>query len=178
MHAPRSLESAPDSVLPLLAQLVAPPLQNSPVRLPGPDVIDPRPASDRPPEPVEVEIETEPEATPGSESGSPPGEPVPPQPASPTPERPPGLPAVRGLSVYSDAVLAAILQPCRAVRDPDERLQACASALTARLVADGYINSRVYVRRTPAPGFLEVVEGQVEWMIRETMRSTGACPLI
>ena len=155
------LASSPDSVFPLLAQLVAPPLQNSPVRLPGPDAIERRPAPDRPAEPVPVELETEPEGRPTPGPDVPPSGPGAPEPLPPGAVRLPGLPAVQGLSVYNATALAAILEPCRTVQDPADRLQACASALTARLVSDGYINSRVYVRDTPAPGFLEVMEGRV-----------------
>ena len=132
-------------------------LQNSPVRLPGPDAGERRQAPDRPSEPVPLEIESEPEKEPEPPS---PG-PAPSPPASPPPRSLPGLPAVQGLTIYDDARLTAILQPCRAVQDPGERLQACAAALNSRLVADGYLNSRVYVRDTPPPGFLEVVEGRV-----------------
>jgi hemolysin activation/secretion protein len=54
-----------------------------------------------------------------------------------------------------------LLGPCSAIADPAERLRSCAAALTARLVADGFLNSRVYVVAAPAPGALEVVEGRV-----------------
>ncbi|MFM7312930.1 MAG: ShlB/FhaC/HecB family hemolysin secretion/activation protein, partial [Cyanobium sp.] len=40
-------------------------------------------------------------------------------------------------------------------------LAACAEALTARYLADGYINTRVLVQETPAPGFLDVLEGRI-----------------
>jgi len=40
-------------------------------------------------------------------------------------------------------------------------LQACAAALTARLVSDGFVNSLVYLQPTPAPGVLQVVEGRL-----------------
>ena len=41
----------------LLAQLVAPPLQNSPIRLPGPDAGEQRPAPQGEQQPVPVEIQ-------------------------------------------------------------------------------------------------------------------------
>jgi hemolysin activation/secretion protein len=48
-------------------------------------------------------------------------------------------------------------------------LKRCAAALTTRLVRDGYVNSRVYVRNTPEPGWLEVVLGElVEIRIRSS----------
>ena len=40
-------------------------------------------------------------------------------------------------------------------------LNACAAALTAQLIKDGYVNSRVYSSPTPAPGALEVVLGTI-----------------
>ena len=71
------------------------------------------------------------------------------------------LPQIRGLTRYSPAQIQALLAPCRAIADPRARINACAAALTARLVADGYLNSRVYGTATPAPGLLEVVEGRI-----------------
>lgn len=71
------------------------------------------------------------------------------------------LPEVRGLSGYGSRELAVIFQTCSAISDPGERLQACATSLTARLVADGYLNSRVYIVATPAPGYLDVVPGRI-----------------
>ena len=48
------------------------------------------------------------------------------------------------------------LQPA----EVSKRLNACAAALTARLVTDGYINSRVCATN-PSPGALEVVLGVI-----------------
>lgn len=142
-------------MLPLLAQLVAPPLQNSPVRLPGPGAVEQRPDRSRPAPSVEVQPG---EATPI---------PAPPErapsttPPSTTPPVPKDLPEVRGLKRYSATELAKILQPCLAIADPGERLKSCAASLTARLVADGYINSRVFAETKPAPGYLDVVLGRI-----------------
>lgn len=135
----------------LLAQLVAPPLQNSPIRLPGPDAGLQRPSEQQTPTPVPVEVETEP---------------APPTPAGPPPVAPAAsslpAPAVKGLTVYSPKELDQILLGCGSTApNPGERLQQCAAALTARLVADGFINTRVYVTDSPAPGSLEVVEGRI-----------------
>lgn len=143
-------------MLTLLAQLVAPPLQNSPVRLPGPGAGERRPTTQDEQKPPTVEIQGEPSPQPPS----PPG-PRPPQ------QQPPGLPPfsqlppIQGLNRYSEQERQTILGPCSAIADPAERLKACAAALTARLVADGYVNSRVYVLTTPAPGRLDVVEGRI-----------------
>lgn len=143
----------------LLAQLAAPPLQNSPVRLPGPSIEEQRPPPEsRPP----LELEREPASEPAPAETQPP---------------PPGvdseaeLPQVQGLTVYPPSQLPAILATCRTIAEPLERLNACAAALTARLVADGYLTSRVYVRASPAPGALEVVEGRIV-----ELRVTGPDP--
>ena len=95
----------------------------------------------------------------------PPGQRSGPASSAPAP-RPPaatrlGLPQVLGLSLYSVQTLETILAPCRTIPEPAARLQACAAALSSRLYADGYTNTRVYNRSEPAPGLLEVVEGRI-----------------
>jgi hemolysin activation/secretion protein len=138
-------------VLPLLlAQLVAPPLQPGPVRLPAP-----LPERISPAAPPRREIRS-PDQQP---QGAPP-QPVYPQAPAPSPD-PLLVPQVKGLTLYSPATLRAILTPCAAIADPASRLQACAAALSSRLYADGYTNTRVYTRSEPAPGLLEVVEGRI-----------------
>lgn len=145
--------------LPLLAQLVAPPLQQGPVRLPGPDAGEQRPDRDRPAPKIDVQpVEPASPLTPGPPPSGP-GAPTTIPPAQPTTTQ--QLPEVRGLKRYGTADLAKIFQPCLAISDPPERLKACAASLTARLVADGYVNSRVFVETSPAPGRLEVVEGRI-----------------
>ena len=135
----------------LLAQVIAPPLQNGPVRLPGSGAAEERPV--RPgtgDSPLQL--------GPGLES---PGSTT----APPSTSAPPGsdtkLPVVEGLQRYSAEALHQILGPCAAIRDPAERLRRCAADLTAHLMRDGYVNTRVYVRPTPAPGSLLVVEGRI-----------------
>jgi len=138
-------------VLPLLlAQLVAPPLQPGPVRLPGP-----LPERISPAAPPRREIRS-PDQQP--EGAPPQPQPLYPQAPAPTPAP---FPQVKGLTLYNPATLRAILTPCAAIADPASRLQACAAALSSRLYADGYTNSRVYTRPEPAPGLLEVVEGRI-----------------
>ena len=137
-------------MLELIAQLVGPPLQNSPVRLPGPDAIEQRRPADRKAPPVEIDPGAEPEPRP--ETPDSPGDAMAPLNPAPT---------IRGLSRYSPAQLDLITAECRRVADPRQRLNDCAAALTAKLVADGYVNSRVYVQLDPAPGVLEVVEGML-----------------
>lgn len=53
------------------------------------------------------------------------------------------------------------MAPCADIQDPAARLQACAAALSSRLYADGYTNTRVYTRQDPPAGLLEVVEGRI-----------------
>lgn len=128
----------------LLAQLVAPPLQPGPVRLPAP-VPQELPAPD-----------------PRDQPQLPGQQPIPAQPAGPPTAPAAPAPAVQGFVPYSRAELAGILAPCRAVADPEARLQSCAAALSARLFRDGFINSLVVPRPEPAPGLLEVQPGRIE----------------
>ncbi|MFM7229263.1 MAG: ShlB/FhaC/HecB family hemolysin secretion/activation protein [Cyanobacteriota bacterium] len=123
----------------LLAQLIAPPLQPGPVRLPAPvPQLRPVPA----PEPA--------------------GEPSEPVPRTiPSPGAFP-LPLVEGLSRYPASDLEQLLAPCGAIADPNERLNTCAALLSSRLVADGFVNSRVFSQPDPPPtGTLLVVEGRL-----------------
>jgi hemolysin activation/secretion protein len=133
----------------LLAQLIAPPLQPGPVRLPEPAPIEPSR-----PKPKDGNSTDE---TPILDS-----QPVE-QPARPRGEAgraPTALPTVQGSRIYSPDQLRQIFATCGRPT-PKGTLQACAAALTARFVADGYVNTRVYVLPSPAPGALEVVEGRI-----------------
>jgi len=126
-------------MLHLLAQLVAPPLQPGPIRLPGADQqrslpVSPAPAGLQAPAPV--------------------------QPAAP--DATASQPRLRGFNPYSAAELSRILADCSSNANPEARLNLCATALGSRLYADGYINSRVIPQPTPAPGALEVVPGKIE----------------
>jgi len=173
-------------VLPLLlAQLVAPPLQPGPVRLPAPSQRqgspERRPGSgsptgrssdlivpgERPRLPTNGEEAapapthpgtTAPPPGPSATPGPPPGPAAPARPSAPAT---PGLPKVQGLTRYDAATLRAILAPCAGISDPAAQLQACAAALSSRLYADGYTNTRVYSRSEPPPGQLDVVEGRI-----------------
>jgi len=140
-----------DLLLPLLAQLVAPPLQNSPVRLPSPALEAPAPGKGRPPtiQPQEFPVPEQ----------APPGTPAP----GSTPSKPAAglLPVIEGLTIYSPATARAILAGCVSIADPKERLQACATALRQRLADDGYVNTRVTISAAPAPGTIQVVEGRI-----------------
>ena len=126
-------------MLPLLAQLVAPPLQPGPVRLPGTGQQQTRPAP--PPQ-----LRPTPETTP--------------LPAAPTTTA--AIPRLRGFNPYSSAELSRILGSCLSGKEPAAGLSNCAAVLSSRLFADGYINSRVIPQPDPLPGDLEVVAGKIE----------------
>lgn len=133
----------------LLAQLVAPPLQPGPARLPEQAPLERRrPAASDKERPILL--------APGSSEPNAPRRPD----AAPGTTPADGAPAVEGKTPYSPQQLSQILSRCRRATQA-ETLNACAAALTARLTADGYVNTRVYVRATPAPGSLTVVEGRI-----------------
>ena len=133
----------------LLAQLVAPPLQNGPVRLPGSEIYEQRKRPKTPRIPITIDQD---ETTPVES----------PQTPSTTPELQKGqIPTIKGFDRYSQVALEKILVSCSKLANPIERLNACAAALTAQLVKDGYVNTRVYVEKIPAPGYLDVVEGRI-----------------
>jgi len=129
----------------LLAQLVAPPLQPGPIRLPEPAPIQQRkPRSGKP-------LQESPDLqTPVS------------QPIEPNDQgaRPKQLPSVKGSTVYGPVQLQEVFGRCSRP-DLAATLQACASALTARYLADGYVNTRVFVAASSGAGVLEVVEGRI-----------------
>ena len=131
----------------VLAQLIEPPIQPGPVRLPNrpsqerqrqeeaspPPVVLPVPA----PSPEQPQESSDPSAQPGT-----------------------WRPSLQGKTPYSEAELQKIFSSCGSA-SVAKTLNACAAALTARLVKDGYVNSRVYVSATPAPGALDVVLGVI-----------------
>ncbi len=67
---------------------------------------------------------------------------------------------IKGDSPYTSLELKTILSNCRS-QSRTESLTACAATLTAKLVKDGYINSRVFILEEPFPGSLEVIEGRI-----------------
>lgn len=143
----------------LLAQLVAPPVQVGPVRLPGPAAGEQRPAQPGRPAQPRPQIQAEPSllVPPGSEALPPAATPAPEQ---TVPQASP-LPRIEGTLPYGSEGLARILAGCREIADIAERLNACAAALNARLVSQGYVNTRVYVSAAPEPPGLRVVEGRI-----------------
>ena len=130
-------------MLPLLAQLVSPPLQPGPVRLPGAGQQQTIPAAPPQPRtrPTNAPLDAPFPAAPGTTAT---------------------VPQLRGFNPYSPAQLSRILGNCLANSDPAAGLNACAAALRSKLFADGYINSRVIPQPIPAPGDLEVVAGRIE----------------
>lgn len=138
-------------MLDLLAQLIAPPLQSSPVRLPGPDAVEQRTRPDQ----QEPTLEVAPDEMPRTPTPNPPG-------GSPSDQTPSSvLPKILGPVRYSRNELRRILASCLAIADPANQLTACATALTSRLVADGYLNSGAYVRGRGTEAYLDVVEGKL-----------------
>jgi len=142
----------------LLAQLIAPPLQPGPIRLPE----SPRPQQGAPlgPDPGEKVPILQPQ-----EGVSPTPAQATEPPISGSPESgsdPTNLPKLEGKTPYSQDELRRILGGCLA-DDPSrvKALQQCAVVLTTRLMRDGYVNTRVYVRTAPEPGWLEVVPGEL-----------------
>ena len=65
-----------------------------------------------------------------------------------------------GDSPYSSEEIDTVLKSCGKAT-PAETLKACAAALTARFIKDGYVNTRFYTLPEPAPGALEVVMGVI-----------------
>ena len=135
----------------LLAQLVEPPLQPGPIRLPNQPALERQQRDTTPefpfiepgPKPTDIEI---PAGTSAPDAGH----------RQPLDWRP----TLKGNSPYSSAALKTLLDDCRKQNAADT-LNACAAALTAWLIRDGYINSRVYILSEPSPGALEITLGTI-----------------
>ncbi|QNI52391.1 polypeptide-transport-associated protein/ ShlB-type [Synechococcus sp. RS9915] len=127
-----------------LAQLVAPPLQPGPVRLPETAPLE-RPSQEQ----IFEGDQTAPAETPAPSDSTGPESPS-------TSWRPP----VQGKHPYSVEQLESILQDCGRPT-VEATLKRCAALLTARLIQDGYVNSRVYTLTDPSPGALDVVLGRI-----------------
>ena len=127
-----------------LAQLVAPPLQPGPVRLPNT-----APQQARPKDSPLLDVPTAPGMSPSESSTTETGESV-----------SDWRPEIKGNVPYSASELSDILQSC-GKETVQKTLNTCAAAITARLIQDGYVNSRVYSLKTPEPGALEVVLGTI-----------------
>jgi hemolysin activation/secretion protein len=72
---------------------------------------------------------------------------------------------IQGSTPYGATQLRAIFGHCLGDKttrlDSKEGLKACAAALTARFVSDGYINTRVYIMTSPSGDKLDVVQGRI-----------------
>ena len=137
----------------LLAQLVAPPLQRGPARLP-------EPAPRQQPEPSTPGQTTNDDLKLAPESVSP----TQPKlrearPRSSSSNSP--LPRISGDLPYSSTQLETLLRGCATSSDVETGLKRCAELLTGQLQQDGYVNSRVYIETVPAPGQLTVVMGRL-----------------
>ena len=136
----------------LLAQLVSPPIQPGPARVPE------RAPNQQPRFTEQPDSETTPSIAlpsdeplrPAAEDSSPAGS------DEPVPSR---TVTIVGDLPYSKKTLNELLERCSKANDQTSRLRQCAEALTGLLQNDGYVNSRVYIEAEPAPGQLAVVMG-------------------
>jgi hemolysin activation/secretion protein len=137
----------------LLAQLVSPPLQPGPARLPEPAPLEQ-------PEPDTPNIETRDEnlSLPPIENSS--DAPTKSEPSPASREEIHTFPKINGETPYSRTQLRKLLKTCSSVSSVKSRLKLCAEALSGKLQQDGYVNSRVFINE-PAPGQLTVVMGRL-----------------
>ncbi len=139
-----------DNMLLLLAQLVAPPLQRGPARLPEPA---PR-QQPSPSTPANNDLKLAPE----SDSPAQP-KPLEARPSSTSINSP--LPRINGDLPYNKTELETLLRGCNTSSEFETGLIRCAELLNGQLQQDGYVNSRVYTETVPAPGQLTVVMGRL-----------------
>ena len=138
----------------LLAQLVSPPLQPGPVRLPEPapvQQLEPDASNTQP------DIDDQ-QLAPNGEAFSEPGQ------SKPKPDSAEdALPSleIKGTTPYSQTELKQLLNRCQAHSNTQTHLTGCAEALSGKLQQDGYVNSRVFIEDEPAPGHLTVVMGRL-----------------
>ena len=132
----------------LLAQLVAPPLQPGPVRLPN-TAPQQRPKDDGAVFKVPPGSSADPKKTESNQDAE-----------AADPSTSDWRPEVIGETPYNNEQIQQILSGCGKA-NINATLNACAAQLTARLIQDGYVNSRVYSLKTPTPGALEVVLGTI-----------------
>ena len=138
----------------LLAQLVSPPIQPGPARVPE---RAPRQQQGFPAQPgsetaPSITLPSDEVLTPATEDSSP---------ARSDDSEPSSTVSIVGDLPYPKNALAELLERCSKANDQTSRLRQCAEALTGLLQKDGYVNSRVYVEAEPAPGQLTVVMGRL-----------------
>ena len=134
------------SAILLLAQLIAPPLQPGPIRLPNSTVEQRKPPGDD----TVFEQPNNDNSGLGSNGSE----------SNLKLKTTAWTPNVVGDAFFTDEQLSTILKTCRQETEA-ETLNNCAAKLTAQLLSEGYINSRVYVLQEPQPGALEVVLGRI-----------------
>ena len=138
----------------LLAQLVSPPLQPGPARLPEQapkQQLEPDPSSTKP------ELDDR-QLVPNGDGLKEPGQ----LPLKPTSRDDVSSSVeIKGTTPYSQAELRQLLSLCQAESSAETRLKRCAETLSGQLQQDGYVNSRVFIEDEPAPGHLSVVMGHL-----------------
>ena len=138
----------------LLAQLVSPPLQPGPARLPEQapkQQLEPDPSSTKP------ELDDR-QLVPNGDGLKEPGQ----LPLKPTSRDDVSSSVeIKGTTPYSQAELRQLLSLCQAESSAETRLKRCAETLSGQLQQDGYVNSRVFIENDPAPGHLSVVMGHL-----------------
>lgn len=124
----------------LLAQLVAPPIQPGPARLPSREIPASQPGSVQ----LEIDDEASPEVKNGTEGNSSDKEFI----------------NIEGQSPYSDEQTKKILGDCEQSSDPS-RKDNCVNKLNAQLQKDGYINSRVVAETNNGATKLIIIPGRL-----------------
>ena len=138
----------------LLAQLISPPIQPGPARVPE------HTPKKQPRFPTKPSSETTPSISlPSDEPFVPTAEDS--RPAGSDEPSPSSTVTVVGDLPYPKDALSELLERCSKANDQTSRLRQCAEALTGLLQKDGYVNSRVYIEAEPAPGQLVVVMGRL-----------------
>ena len=130
----------------LLAQLVAPPLQPGPVRLPSSTIEQRNSPGD---EPIFEQLDNDNSGLDSNKSEF-----------NLKLKTTSWTPNVAGDAFFTEEQLSTIFKTCRR-ETATKTLNNCAAKLTAQLLSEGYINSRVYVLQKPQPGGLEVVLGRI-----------------
>ena len=133
----------------LMAQLVQPPTQTGPARLPNSHQ---RPARQDQNVEIKIEQQNNPELDPRQPGGA-----SKQKPGDQTNENKIVIDALP----YDQYRLAEILAPCRKISDITNKLKACAEQLSKQLIIDGYINTRILIQSQKEPYKLVVLPGRL-----------------
>ena len=157
----------------LLAQLVSPPLQPGPARLP-----EQAPVEQLEPESPQTKPEVDDQQlAPNNDSFTEPGA----SPSKPSSEENGDVSVeIKGTTPYSPSELLKLLRRCQAGGSAETTLKRCAETLSGQLQQDGYVNSRVFIDEEPAPAHLTVVMGRLvelhinsdDQRLRQTVRKS------